>query len=129
MTFVETVTLRDRGVRLEPLDLSHEAGLAAAAADGELWKIRVTSVPEPGEVRSYIETALLGRDQGQRILTNKAGSRTREFPFRHFWEGQKKRSRNQRIQNAVTDKLDPLIVLGGKAAMRQRLFKSLTLYK
>lgn len=36
MTFVETVTLRDRGVRLEPLALSHEAGLAAAAADGEL---------------------------------------------------------------------------------------------
>lgn len=67
MTFVETVTLRDRGVRLEPLDLSHETGLAAAAADGELWKIRVTSVPEPGEVRSYIETALLGRDQGHRF--------------------------------------------------------------
>ena len=67
MTFVEPVTLRDRGVRLEPLDLSHEPGLAAAAADGELWKIRVTSVPEPGEVRSYIEAALLGRDQGHRF--------------------------------------------------------------
>lgn len=61
------MTLRDRGVRLEPLALSHEAGLAAAAADGELWKIRVTSVPEPGEVRSYIEAALLGRDQGHRF--------------------------------------------------------------
>lgn len=67
MTFVEPVTLRDRSVRLEPLDLSHEPGLAAAAADGELWKIRVTSVPEPGEVRSYIEAALLGRDQGHRF--------------------------------------------------------------
>ena len=54
MSFVTPVTLRDRGVRLEPLALSHEPGLAAAAADGELWKIRVTSVPEPGEVRSYI---------------------------------------------------------------------------
>ena len=49
MAFVEPVTLRDRGVRLEPLALEHEAGLAAAAADGELWKIRVTSVPEPQE--------------------------------------------------------------------------------
>lgn len=67
MAFVEPVTLRDRGVRLEPLSLSHEAGLTAAATDGELWKIRVTSVPEPQDVRSYIETALLGRDQGHRF--------------------------------------------------------------
>ena len=67
MSFVTPVTLRDRGVRLEPLALSHEQGLAAAAADGELWKIRVTSVPEPSEVRSYIEAALQGRDQGHRF--------------------------------------------------------------
>lgn len=67
MTFVEPVTLRDRGVRLEPLSLDHEAGLAAAAADGQLWKIRVTSVPEPHETRAYIETALLGREQGHRF--------------------------------------------------------------
>lgn len=67
MAFIEPVTLRDRGVRLEPLGLEHEAGLAAAAADGELWKIRVTSVPEPQETRSYIETALLGREQGHRF--------------------------------------------------------------
>ena len=67
MSFIEPVTLRDRGVRLEPLSLYHEAGLAAAAADGELWKIRVTSVPAPHETRSYIETALLGRAQGHRF--------------------------------------------------------------
>ena len=67
MAFVEPVTLRDRGVRLEPLALAHEAGLAAAAADGELWKLRITSVPEPEETRSYIEAALLGREQGHRF--------------------------------------------------------------
>lgn len=67
MVFIEPVTLRDRGVRLEPLALSHEAGLIAAATDGELWKIRVTSVPEPQEVRSYIEAALQGREQGHRF--------------------------------------------------------------
>ncbi|GGH59632.1 N-acetyltransferase [Comamonas phosphati] len=67
MSFVEPVTLRDRGVRLEPLSLAHEAGLATAAADGQLWKIRVTSVPEPHETRSYIEAALLGREQGHRF--------------------------------------------------------------
>ena len=67
MAFIEPVTLRDRGVRLEPLRIDHEAGLAAAAADGELWKIRVTSVPEPQDTRSYIEAALLGREQGHRF--------------------------------------------------------------
>ncbi|HEY3047466.1 MAG TPA: GNAT family N-acetyltransferase, partial [Polaromonas sp.] len=58
MAFVEPVTLEARGVRLVPLGLEHEAGLRAAASDGELWKLRVTSVPEPHETRAYIETAL-----------------------------------------------------------------------
>ncbi|NMM76628.1 GNAT family N-acetyltransferase [Rhodococcus sp. SRB_17] len=67
MAFVEPVVLRDRGLRLEPLALAHEDGLAAAAADGELWKLRVTSVPEPQETRLYIETALQMREQGSRF--------------------------------------------------------------
>ena len=67
MAFVQPVTLRERGVRLEPLALSHEAGLAAAAADGELWKLRVTSVPEPQDTRAYIETALKMREEGSRF--------------------------------------------------------------
>ena len=58
MAFVEPVTLTARGVKLVPLSLEHEAGLKAAAADGELWKLRITSVPEPHETRGYIETAL-----------------------------------------------------------------------
>lgn len=67
MSFVDPVTLRLNGVRLEPLGLAHEAGLAAAAADGELWNIRVTSVPEPGQTRAYIETALQMREAGNRF--------------------------------------------------------------
>ncbi len=67
MAFVQPVTLRERGVRLEPLALSHEAGLAAAAADGELWKLRITSVPEPQDTRAYIETALQMREEGHRF--------------------------------------------------------------
>ena len=58
MAFVEPVTLEARGVRLVPLGLEHEAGLRTAASDGELWKLRITSVPEPHETRAYIETAL-----------------------------------------------------------------------
>ena len=67
MAFVEPVVLQARGVRLEPLALSHEAGLAAAAADGELWKLRITSVPEPQDTRAYIETALTMRAEGTRF--------------------------------------------------------------
>ena len=67
MSFVTPVTLAARGIELVPLALEHEAGLRAAAADGELWKLRVTSVPAPGETRDYIEAALAARQQGQRF--------------------------------------------------------------
>ena len=67
MAFVEPTTLSSRGIALVPLALSHEAGLRAAAADGELWKLRVTSVPEPDDTRGYIETALQMREAGNRF--------------------------------------------------------------
>jgi len=67
MGFVEPVTLKARGIALVPLTLDHEEGLRAAAADGELWKIRVTSVPEPQETRAYIESALKMREDGNRF--------------------------------------------------------------
>ena len=67
MAFVEPITLRDRGVRLEPLALAHEAGLREAAADGELWTLRITSVPEPQDTRAYIESALKMREDGSRF--------------------------------------------------------------
>ena len=64
---VVPVTLERAPVRLVPLGLEHEAGLAAAAADGELWNLRVTSVPEPGAARAYIEAALKMRAEGHRL--------------------------------------------------------------
>jgi len=67
MAFVEPVTLRAHGIALVPLSLDHEAGLRAAAADGELWKLRITSVPEPGQTRDYIESALQMRAEGHRF--------------------------------------------------------------
>ncbi len=67
MPFVEPVTLETRGLKLVPLSLDHENGLRAAAADGELWNIRVTSVPEPDQTRQYIEDALSMRDAGNRF--------------------------------------------------------------
>ncbi|MEA3393628.1 MAG: GNAT family protein [Pseudomonadota bacterium] len=67
MAFVEPVTLALRGVQLVPLGPEHEAGLRAAAADGELWNLRVTSVPAPDETRTYIDTALRMRADGNRF--------------------------------------------------------------
>ncbi len=67
MAFVEPVELQARGIRLVPLTLAHEGGLKAAAADGELWNIRVTSVPEPEQTRKYIEDALAMREAGNRF--------------------------------------------------------------
>ena len=58
MAFVEPVELSLRGLRLQPLNLAHETGLQTAAGDGQLWKLRTTSVPQPHETRAYIETAL-----------------------------------------------------------------------
>ena len=67
MPFVEPTTLSARGLTLVPLDASHEAGLGAAAADGALWNLRVTSVPEPEQTRKYIEDALQMRADGNRF--------------------------------------------------------------
>ncbi|WP_298927919.1 GNAT family protein [uncultured Ramlibacter sp.] len=67
MAFVEPIVLSQRGLQLVPLGLEHEEGLRAAAADGELWNIRVTSVPEPENTRAYIEQALQMRKDGNRL--------------------------------------------------------------
>jgi RimJ/RimL family protein N-acetyltransferase len=58
MIQVDPVTLEFNGVRLEPLALSHADGLRKAAEDGQLWNLRITSVPEPQDVEAYIRTAL-----------------------------------------------------------------------
>jgi RimJ/RimL family protein N-acetyltransferase len=67
MLDVRPVTLERAPVRLLPLALDHEAGLRTAAADGELWTIRVTSVPEPAQARAYIEQALKMQAEGSRL--------------------------------------------------------------
>jgi RimJ/RimL family protein N-acetyltransferase len=61
------ITLADDRLRLEPLGLQHVDGLARAAADGALWTIRVTSVPDPDDTRGYIERALQGFAEGHRL--------------------------------------------------------------
>jgi N-acetyltransferase len=62
-----SVALEGRGIRLEPLGRAHEDALRAAAADGELWTLHFTSVPEPDKTLAYIDGALAERDKGNRV--------------------------------------------------------------
>jgi RimJ/RimL family protein N-acetyltransferase len=60
-------TLELGRVRLEPLTLAHVQALQSAASDGELWRLRVTSVPEPHGTAHYIQSALDGQKAGHML--------------------------------------------------------------
>ena len=59
--FSSTPVLSFDRVRLEPLTTAHEAGLREAVCDGEVWKLNVTTAPEPDQVADYIRTAMQTR--------------------------------------------------------------------
>jgi N-acetyltransferase len=57
--------LTGSAVMLEPLQTHHEAALLAAAADGELWNLTFTVVPNAGSIERYIAHAIAGRNEGK----------------------------------------------------------------
>jgi RimJ/RimL family protein N-acetyltransferase len=61
------ITLEAHGIRLEPLTFAHEPGLAAAAADGRLWELWYTTIPEPDHLRRYIADANEGMAAGHML--------------------------------------------------------------
>jgi RimJ/RimL family protein N-acetyltransferase len=61
------VILEGFGVRLETLTPAHQDGLAAASADGRLWDLWYTSVPEPEQTGAYITAALEGQRVGHML--------------------------------------------------------------
>jgi N-acetyltransferase len=67
MIHVSSRQLEGYGVRLEPLSHAHASDLARAAADGELWKLWFTGVPEPAETGRYIDKALAGQEAGEML--------------------------------------------------------------
>ena len=67
MIKINPVTLEGHGIRLEPLTHEHHDGLANAAADGKLWQLWFTSVPEPEQTHAYISTALAGLKDGNML--------------------------------------------------------------
>ncbi len=68
MISLSPVTLEGRGVRLEPLTPEHKDALAAAAADGKLWELWFTAIPEPAKTEKYIADALAGQQAGHMLL-------------------------------------------------------------
>jgi RimJ/RimL family protein N-acetyltransferase len=63
----QPVVLQGHEIRLEPLTKDHRDGLAAAAADGKLWELWFTAVPEPEQTEAYIATALAGQRDGHML--------------------------------------------------------------
>ncbi|NOT09448.1 MAG: GNAT family N-acetyltransferase [Gemmatimonadales bacterium] len=61
------VALEGNGVRLEPLTPEHQGELATASADGRLWELWFTSVPEPARAGAYISDALDGQQVGHML--------------------------------------------------------------
>ncbi len=61
------VTLEGHGIRLEPLTPAHQDDLVAAAADGRLWELWFTTVPEPERTGVYIAAALSGQQAGHML--------------------------------------------------------------
>jgi len=55
----QPITLEGYGLRLEPMTPAHRDDLGAAAADGRLWELWFTSVPEPSQAATYIEKPAL----------------------------------------------------------------------
>ncbi len=62
--YVTPVTLVGEHVIVEPLQPAHLDGLQRAAADGELWKLWYTSVPEPDNAEANIKFRLDEHEKG-----------------------------------------------------------------
>lgn len=67
MIQIASVTFEGHGVRLEPLTHEHHDEMAGAAADGKLWELWFTSVPEPVQTNAYIAGALAGQQAGHML--------------------------------------------------------------
>ncbi len=61
----KSLTLVGKFVRLLPLTEDHERALIQAANDGELWKLKVTEVPNESGMAEYIELALTACARGE----------------------------------------------------------------
>lgn len=63
LTF-ENITLNTPSLILAPLTSAHKSDLLNAAADGELWNLWFTNVPNENTIDGYLETAFEQKDVG-----------------------------------------------------------------
>ena len=61
---IRPVTLEGRHVLLQPLSLDHLRHLCEIGLDDQIWKLSLTPVRTPGEMGTYIETALQWQADG-----------------------------------------------------------------
>ena len=64
MTWPQPIQLRGSRVTLAPLERTHLNDLLEAVADGELWKLWYTWVPEPESMAAEIERRLKQQAEG-----------------------------------------------------------------
>lgn len=67
MSLLASVTLSGDLVTLQPLSHEHHDDLAAAACDGELWKLWYTHVPRPEAMRGEIDRRLEENASGRML--------------------------------------------------------------
>ena len=67
MGWIEPVSLQGANVRLLPLSQAHDAGLRAAVADGKLWALWYTNIPDPDGMPAEIERRLALQAQGSML--------------------------------------------------------------
>ncbi|MBC8732682.1 GNAT family N-acetyltransferase [Paraburkholderia sp. UCT2] len=87
-------TLSGSFVELRPLREEHAQALVDAAADGQLWDMKLTVVPGPATIDAYIATALAGRAAGKvmpftivrRDKDEKNGGAGRVVGSTRFWK-------------------------------------------
>ncbi|WP_025123518.1 MULTISPECIES: GNAT family N-acetyltransferase [unclassified Serratia (in: enterobacteria)] len=66
-SMLEPPTLIGDHIELWPLQPEHREAMLSAAADGELWNLKVTAVPNASTIDNYIATAVAGRDAGSML--------------------------------------------------------------
>lgn len=92
MEKLDLVTLEGRHVRLEPLSLEHVPGLVKAANQSRDTYGFIYVPGDLGAMRSYVETALAGRDVGVMhpfaTVDNRTGKVVGSTRFHHieFWD-------------------------------------------
>jgi RimJ/RimL family protein N-acetyltransferase len=67
MTWLQPVTLKGARATLAPLNRSHHDDLREAVADGELWKLWYTTVPQPDAMAAEIDRRLKLQSEGSML--------------------------------------------------------------